>query len=261
MEQNVNSETDILRIIESENSETTKAIKNVWTGGSLLGLAVLTINTYKDKDIPIFSIVIAAIIIILSINSLNFYNKIIVKIRDSKTGNRLSKVLVYSYLFLLSAIILKPLLSWLAIGLLIITIKAAHLFFFSKKKNFVFKIIKYFRNITIAYTIITLFAIVCSIYYDSGKISTFFDVPSNSLYQNIYNELNSLESKGIDTKVIKENIKLLIEDTIYKNRFNQYSYGFLLLFIVLSLIFFIIRMYKSMKYNELYGELRNFYKE
>ena len=254
-----NSKTDVLKTIEDENSKTTNSIQNVWSMGSFFAIIGIGYSSFKDGNFSALSIVIGAIIIVLSINSINFYKKIIVKIRDSKIGNRLSVFLVYSYLFLLLAVIIKPFLTWLAIGILIITIKSTHLYFYSKKKDFGNIIVRYFRNIALAYLIFSVFAIFISIYYDMGKLSSLFDDPYNSSYKNINLELVILENKGINTEIIKENIRTLYDNALYKNRLNQYSYGLLLVFTILSLLYFIVRMYKRMNYNDLYDELKNFY--
>ncbi|MBI5021117.1 MAG: hypothetical protein HZB59_06760 [Ignavibacteriales bacterium] len=207
------------------NAWVTSWIERLYSG-ALFALTILFLSkivpAVRQGITPANELTIALILGALSIQSLTFYHKLVIKLRENEFGQMLSIWLVIVLLLLIVIGMFYPLLFLIGIGIGFICWKALLLYQNSKKfdNNEISK--KYFKRILITYVTLFLLILPLGILADKETIYLFPKDQSLQAYEKAREEITNLSLVGnqiLDSVKVKQEIDSLGRnvDELYAN--------------------------------------------
>ncbi len=257
---------DVLENNYKSNQEITNGILAIY-GGSFITLVVLLLNkitnfdsfetTYLLKQLGIF-----IILVMLSIQSVIFYIRLITKMQDTNKGKLLSVILALVLLILVVAGIYFGKFTLVGLGILFICWKAGQLYNLAKDQGIGELTIGYFQKIYRVYMIFTIISLVLGFILDFTDIKLLPEFESDGNYSKLKVAISELDlERNIETNLL--NTLNNFNEELLSTKFTisiSFGLAIYLFFIILLYAIYKAFLVKAITIPIIHDELMKYYK-
>lgn len=250
---------------KEKNQLITTSILSIYLG-SMIALFILLFDKIKDTDsiqstMFLKEVGLFIILLILSIQSIIFYLRLIVKIKDTSFGNGLSIALSFVLLLLVVSAIYFGVFSLVGIGVFFICWKAGQLYYFAKEKNIGVKTIKYFQKIFIAYLFVTVISLLIGSVIDFGNFNILPQINNFSEIEKVSSLIQKYDVSEADISSIYQHLSFLKKELSSLQIQLTSIYGISLYLLVIIFLYVIYKAFliRSITLEDMTKELEAFY--
>ncbi|MGH1364865.1 MAG: hypothetical protein ACRBF0_14995 [Calditrichia bacterium] len=256
---------DIFETIEIENNRITNTILALYAG-AFLTVVILFIGQIQDSyesrgDILLKESAIFIILVILSIQSIVFYFRLVIKLRENNFGKALSITLSAVLLILIVVDIKYGYYSVIGIGLGFIGWKAGQLYYFVKRNKVGDLTEKYLRKIYLAYILTTIVVLSFGLYMDFSEKNLIPFASATQEFNYLSGKIELLEIPDTDKQILLKQLKSVKSKIEYRDLALTVVYGATLFLIVFLIIYALYKAFlvKTITLPNVHDELRLYY--
>lgn len=257
------SQRDIIQQNEENNQKLTSRIEFIYIGSiGLIILALLReIPDIAQGKVSIEQPLIVPVLIALSIQSLLLYERVIVKLQDSRHVGFISLILPIAFLGLVLFEIIFGGASVLGISLAFISYKAGQLYVLAKNQGIGPNTVSYFSRMFAVFSAATFIFLIVGILIDLGQVGPFTQAAEIPGYDEAVSELKDAPDEALDKDLIKNMLNELRQQ--YEIAASQLgTFSFVGVGIALGLAFYGLYRFlviKKLDHDEFIREVRDTY--
>jgi geranylgeranylglycerol-phosphate geranylgeranyltransferase len=247
--------------INEDNNRFISTIILTLTIGVFATLFINLLDIFNKRSYPIKEVFIFIFLIILVIQCLFFYYKLIIKMRESFMGNLFTIILsVIPIIFIIITIKIIPLFTFVGIGMAFICLKSGDLFRFAKSEQILNETKKYFKRIFLFYILLSVIIISIGVLVDSGYAPFFPKYEKNLNIIIIRNEIINQKLSSEKVEIALNNLNYTIE-SITGIKDTIIGASIISVFLIIPFIGYKFILIRNIKLNNVLSELETYYNE